>query len=88
MIGSKGIMYSIKNLDFTFGGLLSGIITSVFSYNKGIFNLLSAIVFSLFVKNINDDIGTELRSETVPVHQVMERNRKRRRNPFAKIKAV
>ena len=41
-----------------------------------------------FVKNINDDIGTELRSETVPVHQVMERNRKRRRNPFAKIKAV
>ncbi len=57
VIGSKGIMYSIKNLDFTFGGLLSGIITSVFSYNKGIFNLLSAIVFSLFVKNINDLFG-------------------------------
>ena len=57
VIGSKGIIYSIKNLDFTFGGLLSGIITSVLSYNKGIFNLISAIVFSLFVKNINDLFG-------------------------------
>ena len=57
VIGSKGILYSLKHLDFTFGGVISGILTSLFSYNKGVFNLISAFIFSLLVKNINDLYG-------------------------------
>ena len=40
------------------------------------------------VENVNHEIGNELRIEAVPVQNVVERNRKRRRDALAKIEPV
>ena len=40
------------------------------------------------VENVNHEIGNELRIEAVPVQNVVERNRERRRDALAKIEPV
>ena len=55
--GSESIVYIFNNLNFTYGGFITSILASLFSYNKLIFDFVMALLLGLLVKNVNDVYG-------------------------------
>lgn len=58
VIGKKGIMSSINNINIADGRIISGFLINIFSYNKILFDICFAFMISLFVKMCNDIMGS------------------------------
>lgn len=57
LLGKEGFLYNLKNLDVLDGRIISSFFINIFSYNKIWFNLIIALVTSLFVFRTNTLLG-------------------------------
>ena len=58
LIGKKGILSCLQNIDIKDGRFISGFFTNFFSYNKIFFDISLASLMSYFVKICNDLMGS------------------------------